>query len=798
MAKRYDPRRHGALCDECPLNGETVVPPEGDRYAELAIVGEAPGYNEVKLGRPFIGRSGRMLEDLLETNKLSRKEVWISNSILCKPPELKVGGGGEESSSDPSKLKLAMKCCQPRLHRELDRLSELKCIVAFGSTALRSLGAKNAKILKARGFIWDLEIEEKPVKVVPSVHPAFVLRAPAWEPVIGCDFERAVRIAQDKYQPIKFKQFLAPEATSVASVLSRLEKTVSVDIETTMDGATSCKLLCVGISDGKSSIVIPWASARDMKPYYGGHQTKVFNALRSSLTNKIVVTHNGPSFDQIVLARYGIDLVKGTKGWEDTLLAHHTFASHFPQRLDHVVSMYLDVPPWKIVSKKRANTSDDKGAWDPTKISDEDLHYYNALDCVFTIRAWQEMQSDLRPEMKVYEGDKRLAQLCRHMQEKGVYVDRKRQDALRSELGAEKLKYIRAIRKYVGFRIEPTKLVDVRRALFEVFGAPVLYRSLKTGNPSTNVDTLQAFAQSDHPAGKFCRLMLKWREVEKQLSTYVDGIEPEEDGRVHPNWRPYGAITGRLSCRGPNLQNLTQGNAIRSMYIAPPGRMLVGFDYRQLEMRIAAYLSGDSEFIKSCESEDIHASNAVVLFGALPDDPVERKKLRTVAKTAGFAVSYAAQATTVHARLIAGGYSITLHQVEVMLNRMRTKYKRYYEWQEENLKQVQRTGYIRLFMSGRKRWLGETPMPTEVSNTPIQGGAADLMNSTLPIIEDLLPRGAFVIGQVHDSGVNECDPSQTNKIQKIIKDVAERPIRIGNRYVRFPVECKIGHTWADV
>lgn len=86
----YDPRACGARCDECPLKGSIVVPPENVGNAGIVIIGEAPGMQEVKFGRPFIGPSGMKLEELLRRAGTGRVNTTITNAILCRPevPEL--------------------------------------------------------------------------------------------------------------------------------------------------------------------------------------------------------------------------------------------------------------------------------------------------------------------------------------------------------------------------------------------------------------------------------------------------------------------------------------------------------------------------------------------------------------------------------------------------------------------------------------------------------------------------------------------------------------------------------------
>src|SRR5882762_8578271 len=111
----------------------------------------------------------------------------------------------------------------------------------------------------------------------------------------------------------------------------------------------------------------------------------------------------------------------------DTLLAHHAFASHLPQRLDHVASCYTDSRPWKKLFK--SGDEDEKGST-PDEMDGDDLCKYNAADAVLTMKAWQRMQVDLVPERHVYEHDRKLASICREMTRTGIRVDLEKQKQL--------------------------------------------------------------------------------------------------------------------------------------------------------------------------------------------------------------------------------------------------------------------------------------------------------------------------------------------------------------------------------
>jgi hypothetical protein len=179
----YNPRHFGALCDQCPLNGSVVVPPEGPSEPEFVIVGEGPGYQEEKKRRPFVGASGIFLDEILETIGLARSSVLITNAVLCRAevPDPNVPMSkrydiptylawirkenarrkkmAKGSGQIPELITDPFMCCHGRLMRELhwaDRIARDRrrpngaVVVALGNKALEMTTGK-AGIMKWRG-----------------------------------------------------------------------------------------------------------------------------------------------------------------------------------------------------------------------------------------------------------------------------------------------------------------------------------------------------------------------------------------------------------------------------------------------------------------------------------------------------------------------------------------------------------------------------------------------------------------------------------------------------------------------
>lgn len=530
----YNPQALGALCPTCPAQRARIVPPEPSRdRCRLAVVGEGPGENEIREQRPFVGKSGKMLERGLATIGLQRSDVHWTNATLCP--------------CNPQELKDAAKCCRPRLQAELRALDAETVIVPVGGFALRGTIPEQhpGGILDWRGAVTRDAVGHY---VLPTIHPAFAMRAPAWRPVLEADFDRVGRVTRDGFTapedeggPLA-RIKIATTPAEVADLLARLGGEVAIDVETVGLGPTRTELVCLAIADVNLSVVIPWASqGGTVQHWVNGQRSKVLDAINDCLASRITVTHNGPAFDHIVLKRYGIRW----KRWDDTLLMAHATHSHFKKSLGFNAQLYLDVPPWK--------------TWDHAETI-HDLHIYNGRDSLYTARLAVELRAALEgtDQLGVYDSDKVTAALCTRLQEVGFAFDAERAAVLAARL-AEREKEIEAEAcAFIGRAINLLSPIQLGDAFFRDFGAPWLFLSDKTGKPSLGVDTLRAFAARSEPnISGLARLVIEYRRCRKVRKTYLENVVRDlgPDGRVHATWLNYGAVSGRFSSQGPNLMN---------------------------------------------------------------------------------------------------------------------------------------------------------------------------------------------------------------------------------------------------
>lgn len=809
------------------------------------------------------GPAGQLLDRSLQDTSIDRDECYVTNAALCCPETEE----DEEASAA---------CCAPRLARELTTLPKDVPIVAMGKTAAQSiLGVKG--IFIARGFVWTARDLSKQVKqaeaavrkavrynkdeslprlavetyiarnelqgriVLPTLHPAFILRSEIWTPIFQLDLKRAsrIRVTPDGVQTLREgrleplddaitkaeswetwtpKTYLVLESPEdIVRAGSLLGKTVSSDIETEQQTPLSplrVRMLCGSISDGERTFVI----AHWNKDVHAAAYTR-------ALGTRQVVFHNGYNFDQIVLERDRVSFAEATI--EDTLIAHHTFASHYYQRLDQVVSTFCDSSPWKIRHGRRGG--DEKGL-PPQDMPEDDLFFYNAQDSVLTQLSWVGMAADLASEIKVYEHDKELSLQGKRLQLNGYQIDRARRDELSGMLAIEAETQKSRLRELVSMpEFQPTKPADVRKALFGVLKAPILSPTPK-GLASTSKDVLEALrASDDSRVSEFCTTLIKQRVMVKIKGTYVDSIDVHEDGRAHNNFRPYGTVSGRYASRILSCPRWSKAleDRVRECYTAASGNKLVYFDLSQAEMRAAAALSGDPNFLEAVKV-DAHVGNAKALFPdaweRLDRDPKGDlcpkhsksskggdcncgKPYRDIAKNAGFAVLYKAEVPKVFSYLRAQGFPVELDQVESMLSSLHSRYEVYYQYIDRNVRFVEKHGYLRTAIVGRKRTFGFHPKPTDVANYPVQTLIADAMNIRLVEIEKRLDREkvpARLVIQHYDAGTFDTPMAYVSVVKKMIEETWAVPVYLprsdvcDGREFLLPTDVKVKDRWSEM
>lgn len=324
----------------------------------------------------------------------------------------------------------------------------------------------------------------------------------------------------------------------------------------------------------------------------------------------------------------------------------------------------------------------------------------------------------------------------------------------------------------------------------------------KTGAYSTTEEILEKYRHA-HP---LVDLILKIRGLRKLLSTYVNAL-PElinrSTGKIHTTYNQTVTATGRLSSSNPNLQNIPvrsdDGKEIRRAFIADDGDIFLAADYSQIELRLIADMSGDTEMIDAFLSgADIHQATAAKIY-KLPIDQVTQDQRRN-AKTANFGIIYGISAFGLSERL-----GISRGEAKALIDGYYDTYKSMREYMDNCVKQAQQKGFVTT-IKGRKRMLPGINSNNSVVrnfaernaiNAPIQGSAADIIKiAMINISQEMRERGlqSRMIMQVHDELVFNVKPHELD----VVKELVVRNMQDAyHGRVPLLVSVGIGNNWLE-
>ena len=284
----YVPESLGAQCGACPLRKDRSggpVGPELHAGSLFTVVGEAPGMKEVQHGRPFVGPSGAELGAAMEAAGLRRPHASYVNVIACQPPknDLKAYLTKVRRKGQPSPID----CCAPRLHAEIGDAIRL---VPVGDVAAKAILHTTKGILAVRGGPVTREILNCQVQVLPTMHPALVLRQQRWRPVFQADIGRAVRWFQGNLQWEPYYELIKPTLAELEEFLALPASYWTYDVETDSKEPLTAALRCFGIAarvDGVDTVmVIPLLSVDGRTRFYtSGEEAYVRSRLAEVLVD---------------------------------------------------------------------------------------------------------------------------------------------------------------------------------------------------------------------------------------------------------------------------------------------------------------------------------------------------------------------------------------------------------------------------------------------------------------------------------------------------------------------------------
>ncbi len=753
------------VCDECPLFGQPRVPGTG-MGGGLAIVGEAPGQQEVVKGMPFVGLSGQLLRETLMNVGIDPKTVWITNSCLCRPPQ------NATPTAD------AVVACNGRLLSELKQ-QRIKRVLVCGATALTALVPEFKKgITKARGsWFWHKELG---CYVLPTFHPAAILRNPDYFPDFVQDLSMIARLPTKQItMPVVHYQVIENSSdleNMTDEVYFKLDPThMSLDIETTGLDEFTDRILAIGIgADEKHIWVIPDTALK----------SKVFvRHLKEFLEDESLCWcgQNAYQFDAKFLEhRLGIDVTFKF----DTMLAHYTLDERQNGHgLKDMARNYFQARDYAADLEKAEFETLDRGK----------LYQYLAYDVYYTWKLVPVLDEEMRREGVTHVHDNILlpgARALGQVEHNGVLVDvpylAKLERGLDSEISAQ-LEELRRESDEPEFNPNSPKQVK-----------QLLYGKLKLGPMSQGTDK-ETLENLNHPIGN---MVLDLRLKTKLKSTYVKGLleKADKNHRVHADFNLFGTVTGRLSSSHPNLQNipLLVGPMIRDAFIASPGWTLVEADYSQLELRVSAYFSHDEKLIETYMNDwDIHRQVASEVFNVPPEEVTHDQ--RYVAKYIDFGILYGRQAPS----LAYGELKCSVKQAQAYIDRFLGRYLGMAKWMKKVQKEAVMTGVIETAFGRKRRFPLVLPsnkgdIERQAVNSPIQGTASDIcLGALIRLQERLDPSTVRILLTVHDSILLEVREEALEDTLPVIFEEMENHIPLDSP-VPFKIDVKTGERWGSL
>lgn len=379
-----------------------------------------------------------------------------------------------------------------------------------------------------------------------------------------------------------------------------------------------------------------------------------------------------------------------------------------------------------------------------------------------------------------------------HPDEPEVWLPREPDDETRFNTREKDSGSIRlGTKRYKGFNPRSPQQMAEK---FELAG--VLMPPNAKGLPSLDQNLL-AFLKKEY---ELVGMYLGWKTAVTRVShidKLLDSVGP--DGRIHAGYRQMGAETGRLSCSSPNLQQVPKEAEFRGLFRAREGYQLVVADFSQVELRVAAELSGEERMRTAYrDGRDLHIETAALVTGKSADSIT--KKERTSAKICNFGLLYGAGPATLLKQAVAQyGVDMELEEAKELVVGFREAYPRLYEWQME---EGNKTTKAVLTRYGRRRLLaGFNDKYTTRINTQVQGTAGDIAKIAIVMIWDRILKAksgeAFLIAMVHDEIVLEVEEGLVDRWAKLLAEAMEAAGGIICTEVPIVAEASFGATWAD-
>ncbi len=506
-------------------------------------------------------------------------------------------------------------------------------------------------------------------------------------------------------------------------------------------------------------------------------------------------------YDILVLKWYGIE----TKGEvQDTMLHHYLIEPDMRHKLDLLAENYLGyttVPIESLIGKKG------KKQLSMRTIDVEKVKEYAGEDADITWQLYQKFQPTLAEnnlEDLYRKVEAPVSVVLADMEYEGVALDTDFLNEYAKELTEDLGKIQTEIHEMAGLEFNIGSTKQLGEVLFDKMEIPYKgKKNTKSGWYSTDEQTLQRLADKHPIADK----ILEFRGVKKLLNTYVEALPKlinPKSGRVHTTFNQAVASTGRLSSSDPNLQNIPirteRGRKVRQAFIPrSENHILLAADYSQIELRLMAAMSGDTNMKTAfIDGLDIHSATAAKVYGV--DLEAVDKTMRRNAKMVNFGIIYGISAFGLAQRL-----DIKRSEAKMLIDEYFKQYPDIERFMNDSIDSARENGYVETLL-GRRRYLKDIHSKNHTQrafaertaiNMPIQGTAADMIKlAMIDVQAEMKARNlqSRMILQVHDELLFDVYKPELDEMRELVIDKMTNAMELE---VPIVVEAGIGQNWLE-
>lgn len=776
------------------------VPPSGVKPARIMIVGEAPGADEVRLQEPFVGTAGQELTKMLHEAGLLRSECFITNAVRYRPPRNDITNFIFTKKTNPPAGfvyhfgKFVHPCVVEGIELLKREIEEVKpeLILAFGGTALWALTDGECDgITKWRGS----QIERNGLRILPTIHPATILRQWEQRNIAVHDLRRAKDWLNGGALPREWRFELRPSFDLTMARLTNLidrantsaeQLLLSVDLET-----RAGHIACCGIAWSETeAISIPLMCVENPDGYFDLEQeTAVVDKIRALFTHPRV---------RIVGQNFAYDIQYIYRYWkfcaslrDDTLVAQGLLFPGLPKSLDFLSSIYCEHHLyWK----------DDGKNWNPKTTNEEQLWAYNCVDAcrTYEIILAQRKAIDSLGFREQYAYLLKLWYAVLGMMIRGVLIDKKNRGAMSLELMNALAERDQWFTDVLGHPFNPRSSKQMQALFYDDLRAPI-QKNRKTGNTSLDDKSLEKIRQKSPLLEPLIKTIQDYRSIGVFLSTFVQA-PLDVDEKMRCSYNIVGAETFRFNSSenafgsGTNLQNIPKGNEapkagelslpnIRKLFIPPPNFIICDADLDRADLQVVVWEADDDDLkAKLREGVDMHSENAKDLGISRP-----------LAKAWVHGTNYGGGPRT-----MAINCGITIHQAEKMRNRWFQIHPGIKDWHDRTMASLETTRSVYNKFGFRRFYFDriEGILPEALAWIP-QSTVACVINKGLLNLAVNVPEVEILL-QVHDSLVFQLPESKSSVLLPRVRESLLIPIPYEDP-LTIPIGLKASNkSWGEV